>query len=170
MPQLRMTGAGWCFGMVCWFLLLTNLLYRTQVVGSSVLVADFRMTRMVELSSRPPYCKIHSDRGDIQRMLLASDTKKVRQVPRESDAMLQKISAAGSMICARMYCCRVSAAVAYAIVEPSHVRTVTVMHVSGETANTLGAIFFNVVQVTCFGERRPCSVWQRLVHNVHHSQ
>ncbi|KAK0089407.1 hypothetical protein PV325_007565 [Microctonus aethiopoides] len=29
-----------------------------------------------------------------------------------------------------------------------------------EVANTLGAIFFNVVQVTCFKERRPCSQWQ----------
>ncbi|XP_015520383.1 acidic phospholipase A2 PA4 [Neodiprion virginianus] len=30
-----------------------------------------------------------------------------------------------------------------------------------EVANTLGALFFNVVQVTCFKERRPCSQWQR---------
>lgn len=30
-----------------------------------------------------------------------------------------------------------------------------------ETANTLGAVFFNVVQVTCFKERRPCSTYQR---------
>ncbi|XP_055533910.1 phospholipase A(2) isoform X3 [Wyeomyia smithii] len=29
-----------------------------------------------------------------------------------------------------------------------------------EIANTLGAVFFNVIQVTCFGERRPCSIWQ----------
>lgn len=30
-----------------------------------------------------------------------------------------------------------------------------------ETANTLGAIFYNVVQVTCFQERSPCSEHQR---------
>lgn len=30
-----------------------------------------------------------------------------------------------------------------------------------ETANTLGAIFYNVVQVTCFQERSPCSAHQR---------
>ncbi|XP_074109440.1 group 3 secretory phospholipase A2 isoform X1 [Cotesia typhae] len=29
-----------------------------------------------------------------------------------------------------------------------------------EVANTLGALFFNVIQVTCFKERRPCSEWQ----------
>ncbi|XP_034934669.1 group 3 secretory phospholipase A2 isoform X2 [Chelonus insularis] len=31
-----------------------------------------------------------------------------------------------------------------------------------EVANTLGALFFNVIQVTCFKERRPCSQWQRI--------
>lgn len=30
-----------------------------------------------------------------------------------------------------------------------------------EVANTLGALFFNVIQVICFKERRPCSEWQR---------
>ncbi|XP_039310282.1 phospholipase A(2) isoform X1 [Solenopsis invicta] len=29
-----------------------------------------------------------------------------------------------------------------------------------EVANTLGALFFNVIQVICFKERRPCSQWQ----------
>lgn len=32
---------------------------------------------------------------------------------------------------------------------------------NAETANTLGAIFYNVVQVTCFQERSPCSAHQR---------
>lgn len=35
------------------------------------------------------------------------------------------------------------------------------MHLFAETANTIGAVFFNVVQVICFRERSPCSVWQR---------
>ncbi|XP_012278194.1 acidic phospholipase A2 PA4 [Orussus abietinus] len=30
-----------------------------------------------------------------------------------------------------------------------------------QVANTLGALFFNVIQITCFEERRPCSEWQR---------
>ncbi|XP_050595753.1 phospholipase A(2)-like isoform X1 [Bombus affinis] len=33
-----------------------------------------------------------------------------------------------------------------------------------EVANTLGALFFNVIQVTCFKERRPCSQWQSCPH------
>ncbi|XP_076625667.1 acidic phospholipase A2 PA4 isoform X2 [Colletes latitarsis] len=34
-------------------------------------------------------------------------------------------------------------------------------NLNSEVANTLGALFFNVIQVTCFKERRPCSQWQR---------
>lgn len=34
-------------------------------------------------------------------------------------------------------------------------------NVNTETANTIGAIFFNVVQVICFKERSPCSHWQK---------
>ncbi|XP_025163274.1 uncharacterized protein LOC105185668 isoform X3 [Harpegnathos saltator] len=34
-------------------------------------------------------------------------------------------------------------------------------NVNTEVANTLGALFFNIIQVTCFKERRPCSQWQR---------
>ncbi|XP_076761362.1 phospholipase A2 hemilipin isoform X2 [Xylocopa sonorina] len=33
-------------------------------------------------------------------------------------------------------------------------------NINSEVANTLGALFFNVIQVTCFKERRPCSQWQ----------
>lgn len=35
-----------------------------------------------------------------------------------------------------------------------------------EVANTLGALFFNVIQVTCFKERRPCSQWQRYIFYI----
>uniref|UniRef100_A0A182S971 Uncharacterized protein n=1 Tax=Anopheles maculatus TaxID=74869 RepID=A0A182S971_9DIPT len=50
--------------------------------------------------------------------------------------MLQKINAAGSMICVRTYYCRVNVAVGYAIVEPSPGRTVIAMHGSGGAYKT----------------------------------
>lgn len=38
------------------------LLLMHGYADSSVLIADFAMSRMIELFSKRPYCKLHSDR------------------------------------------------------------------------------------------------------------
>ena len=43
-------------------LLISVFLMVFEDIDTSVLVADHRMSRMVELSAKAPYCKVHSDR------------------------------------------------------------------------------------------------------------
>ena len=59
-------------------------------VDSSVLVADLAMTRMVELNAGAPFCALYHDRGTIQRMVLGSDPKKVRQISNNLVADLEE--------------------------------------------------------------------------------
>lgn len=51
-----------------------------QRIGASVLVADMTMSRMVELNADAPFCALYNDRGIIQRMVLGTDPRKVRQM------------------------------------------------------------------------------------------
>ena len=49
-------------------------------IEGNVLIADMTMSRMVELNADEPHCTIYKDRGVIQRMVLGTDPKKVRQM------------------------------------------------------------------------------------------
>lgn len=73
--------------------LVTIVLLVSMVLGlidSSVLVADLSMTRMIELNAGAPFCDIYYDRGTIQRMVLGSDPKKVRQISNNLVADLEE--------------------------------------------------------------------------------
>ncbi|XP_058790375.1 uncharacterized protein LOC131663773 isoform X2 [Phymastichus coffea] len=193
-------------------LALALLAASSQLVSSSVFVADMAMTRMIELNSDAPFCALYHDRGTIQNVVLNSDPKKVRQISNNLVADLEEtcklsrskgknqpsggIMYPGTKWCgpgntAKSYddlgihaaedsCCRehdhcpVTINPQQCIHGICNISPITRSHcdcdakfrrclqvINTEVANTIGALFFNVIQVTCFKERRPCSQWQR---------
>ncbi|XP_068902470.1 acidic phospholipase A2 PA4 isoform X3 [Tenebrio molitor] len=182
-------------------------------VTSTVLIADNTMSNMIELTTRPPFCHVHTDRphrGKIRNMLLSSDPRKIRQMTDESISKLvdicrnKQVHSAhqggfiypGTRWCgpgttAKNFtdlgyhtkedmCCRdhdncpnnlLMGECRQGICNDSPFTRShcdcdatfrrCLQNVNTETANTIGAIFFNVVQVICFKERSPCSQLQR---------
>ncbi|KAL1501686.1 hypothetical protein ABEB36_006970 [Hypothenemus hampei] len=185
------------------------LLFGTTL-ASNVLISDSSMSKMIEFSSKEPYCTLHSDRGTIRTKLLASDTSRVRQMSNSAIKTLETVCAnkedltrqnGGFMYPGTKWCGPGNTAadyndLGYFMKEDSCCRQhdhcpkslaknecregicnnspftrshcdcdatfrKCLQNVNSETANTIGAIFFNIVQVICFRERSPCSEWQK---------
>ncbi|XP_066144499.1 phospholipase A(2) isoform X1 [Euwallacea fornicatus] len=180
------------------------------VLGSTVLIADNSMSRMIELTTKIPYCNVHTDRGNIRTMLLAADAARVRQMSDDSIRNLEEVCNdkeklmqqqggfiyPGTKWCGpgnigsnysdlgryakEDACCREHDNCPKSLMKEecrggicnnspytrSHcdcdaIFRKCLQNVNSETANTIGAIFFNVIQVICFKERSPCSEWQK---------
>lgn len=163
------------------------------------------MSKMVEFSSRKPYCTVHNDRGIIQRILFNFDEVKVRRMTNESVVKLERVCRSnqvrspnqggfiypGTKWCgpgniasnydelgvhsAEDNCCREHDGCPNALSKGQCRQGVCnnspytrshcdcdadlrrcLQNVNTETANAIGAIFFNVVKVICFKERKPC--------------
>lgn len=78
--MVRPMLALYCSQMLAVLLLGVLPILWAQRIGASVLVADTTMSRMVELNADAPFCALYNDRGIIQRMVLNTDPKKVRQM------------------------------------------------------------------------------------------
>ncbi|KAH1011958.1 hypothetical protein HUJ04_001224 [Dendroctonus ponderosae] len=185
------------------------LAWVVSALGSTVLIADNSMSRMIELTTKDPYCNVHTDRGNIRTMLLAADASRIRQMADEEIGKLEEVCQnkeamrrqqggfiyPGTKWCgpgdvAANYsdlgyfkkedaCCREHDNCPQYLMKGQCQQGICnnspytrshcdcdatfrkcLQNVNSETANTIGAIFFNVIQVVCFQQRSPCSEWQ----------
>ncbi|ERL87826.1 hypothetical protein D910_05215 [Dendroctonus ponderosae] len=67
------------------------LAWVVSALGSTVLIADNSMSRMIELTTNDPYCNVHTDRGNIRTMLLAADASRIRQMADEEIGKLEEV-------------------------------------------------------------------------------
>ncbi|CAH0548740.1 unnamed protein product [Brassicogethes aeneus] len=75
---------------VCiWFFTFLALL--SGISCSTVLIADYGMSKMIELTTRKPFCLIHTDRGNIRNMLLSADPRRVRQMTDDSIFKIENV-------------------------------------------------------------------------------
>lgn len=75
-----------------------NLLVCVLNANASLYVTDIQMNKMIELSIRKPHCRIHTDRGSIQHVVLSTDPLKIRQVPAETVITLEKVCVEGNQL------------------------------------------------------------------------
>ncbi|CAH1112653.1 unnamed protein product [Psylliodes chrysocephalus] len=192
-------------------ILLFVILHETR--SSTVYISDYGMAKMIELSTKSPYCYVQTDRGKIRDRLLSSDPRRVRKMSDESVDNLAKVCNKdihsphqggfiypGTKWCgpgnkAKNYtdlgyhykedtCCREhdrcpkslgkgecrKGICNHSLFTRSHCDCDAnfrkcLQTANTETANTIGAIFFNIVQVICFKERTPCTQWQSYYSN-----
>ncbi|CAH1185352.1 unnamed protein product [Phyllotreta striolata] len=176
--------------------------------SSTVYISDYGMSKMIELSTKPPYCVVQTDRGKIRDKLLSSDPRRVRKMSDESVENLARecqkdihsphqggFIYPGTKWCGpgnkardnsdlgwhwkEDMCCRehdmcpkflAKGQCMQGICNHSHFTRShcdcdanfrkCLQNANTETANTIGAIFFNIIQVICFKERTPCTQWQ----------
>ncbi|XP_072379858.1 phospholipase A2 phaiodactylipin-like isoform X2 [Diabrotica undecimpunctata] len=183
-------------------------------LSSTVFISDYGMSKMIELSTKMPYCVVQIDRGKIRDKLLSSDPRRVRKMSDDAVENLAKVCKEdiespfqggfiypGTKWCgpgtiANDYsdigflykediCCREHDLCTKSLAPGECKQGIcnnspfTRSHcdcdasfrkclqtANTESANTIGAIFFNVVQVICFKERTPCSQWQSYNDNI----
>lgn len=191
---------------------LTFLAIPVILFGTSqchLFIADRTMSRMIQFTSKSPYCYFFTDRDFIQTTLLTSEQRKVKITSDEEIDKLEEIckkkqlrtSYQGGFIypgtkwcgpgnAAQNFsdlgnhrredmCCREHDSCPQALERGECKQGICnkslftrshcdcdatfrrcLQNVNSETANTIGAIFFNIVQVICFKQRSPCSELQ----------